>query len=400
MITGFLHPGSMGASLAAVCTGQRLWVSDGRTNATRERAHDAGLVDTRSLHELAERADVIVSVCPPAAALTQAEAISAVGYDGIYVDANAVSPSTARQIGDLFDRFVDGGIIGPPVRQPGSTRLYLAGEEASAIAALWDGSALDVRVLDAPAGAASAVKVCFAAWTKGSAALLLAIRALARAEGVDDALLDEWAISIPDLAGQSERSAFGNAPKAWRFVGEMEQIAVAFDEHDLPAGFAAASADLYRRLATFKDASGPALDLVVEAIVRGGQGPVDVPGVDHFVELERKVWEALVRGDSDADAALLTDDFLGVYPTGFADRAEHAAQLENGPTVASYELAEPRVMFVSADHVLLSYRATFVRPASSDNDSDATPVIWNITSLWTRIGDHWLNRFSQDTPAS
>jgi len=326
VITGFLHPGSMGASLAAVCTGQRLWVSDGRTDATRERAHDAGLVDTRSLHELAERADVIVSVCPPAAALTQAEAISAVGYDGIYVDANAVSPSTARQIGDLFDRFVDGGIIGPPVRHPGSTRLYLAGEEASAIAALWDGSALDVRVLDDPAGAASAVKVCFAAWTKGSAALLLAIRALARAEGIDDALLDEWAISIPDLAGQSERSAFGNAPKAWRFVGEMEQIAGAFDEHDLPAGFAVAAADLYRRLATFKDAAGP--------------------------------------------------------------------------TVASYELAEPRVMVVSADHVLLSYRATFVRPASSDNDSDATPVIWNITSLRTRIGDHWLNRFSQDTPAS
>jgi 3-hydroxyisobutyrate dehydrogenase-like beta-hydroxyacid dehydrogenase len=388
----------MGASLAAACTGERLWVSDGRTDATRERARDAGLIDTGSLRELAERADVIVSVCPPAAALAQAEAVTAVGYDGIYVDANAVSPSTARQISHLFDRFVDGGIIGPPVRQPGSTRLYLAGEEATGVAALWNGSALDVRVLDAPAGAASAVKVCFAAWTKGSAALLLAIRGLAHAEGIDDALLDEWAISIPDLAEQSKRTAFGNAPKAWRFVGEMEQIAAAFDEHDLPAGFAAAAADLYRRLATFKDGPSPTLDLVVDAIVRSEQKPVDVPGVDHFVELECKVWDALASGDPDADAALLTDDFLGVYPTGFADRAEHAAQLENGPTVAAYELAEPRLTVASADDVLLSYRATFVRP--NQNDSEAAPLIWNITSLWTRIGDRWLNRFSQDTPAS
>ncbi|MEO7371606.1 MAG: hypothetical protein ABIZ69_12120, partial [Ilumatobacteraceae bacterium] len=176
MATGFLHPGAMGASLAAACRGDRLWCSDGRSDATRRRASAAGLQDVGSLESLVARADVIVSVCPPASAIDVAGDVAVAGFTGVYVDVNAVSPATARSIGANFDRYVDGGVVGPPVKAAGSTRLYLAGQEAADVAELWGASALETRVVDGGAGAASAVKMCFAAWTKGTAALLLAIR--------------------------------------------------------------------------------------------------------------------------------------------------------------------------------------------------------------------------------
>ncbi len=115
MATGFLHPGSMGASIAAACRGERLWCGDGRSPATRERAEAAGLGDAGSLDALVKRADVIVAVCPPASAVEVADEVATLGFDGIYVDVNAISPATSRGIGERFTRFVDGGIVGPPV---------------------------------------------------------------------------------------------------------------------------------------------------------------------------------------------------------------------------------------------------------------------------------------------
>lgn len=268
MVTGFLHPGAMGASLAAVCAGDRLWAGEGRSAATRRRAEAAGMADAGSIAGLVERADVIVSVCPPAAALEVAETVATAGFEGIYADVNATSPATARAIALRFPRFVDGGVIGPPVHGAGSTRLYLSGGDAAEVAALWDGSPLATRLVDGGAGAASAVKICFAAWTKGSAALLLAIRALATAEGVDQALLAEWATSISGLAERSVDAARQNAPKAWRFVGEMDEIATSFAAHGLPGDFAAGAAEVYRRLAAFKDRGDATTAEVVEAIIR------------------------------------------------------------------------------------------------------------------------------------
>ena len=272
MATGFLHPGAMGASLAATCTGVRLWCGDGRSDATRERAAAAGLEDVGSIEAMSQRADVIVSVCPPGSAAEVAAQVVATGFNGIYVDVNAISPATSRQIGSQFARFVDGGVVGPPVRSAGSTRLYLAGDDADVVAALWDATLLETRVVAGGAGAASAVKVCFAAWTKGTAALLLAIRALAAAEGVEDALLVEWATSMPGMAEQSERAASGNAPKAWRFAGELEEIAASFAADDLPDGFGTAAADVYAWMAGFKDTTNATLAEVVLAIRRADGG--------------------------------------------------------------------------------------------------------------------------------
>lgn len=116
-------------------------------------------------------------------------------------------------------------------------------------------------------------------------------------------------------------------------------------------------------------------------------------GVEELLERERAVWQALVDGDPQADEDLLTEDFLGVHPSGFADRADHVGQLADGPTVASYELSEARVIEVSPTAALLSYRAEYRRPTG-----EAVEVMY-ISSLWCQRNGRWVNVFSQDTPA-
>jgi 3-hydroxyisobutyrate dehydrogenase-like beta-hydroxyacid dehydrogenase len=261
---GLLHPGEMGSAVgaSAVAGGaQVLWVSEGRGSASRARARDIGLEDAGDLGALVSRSEVILSVVPPHAALGMARAVGGLGFRGLYVDANAVAPETAREIGRAVEaggaRFVDGGIIGPANRKPGAARIYLSGPGAGAVAPLFAAGPVDGIVLDGPAGAASALKTAYAGWNKGSQALLAAIRAFAIAEGVDGALLAEWKVSMPELPARSVRAFQDNARKAWRFVGEMEEIARALAAVGLPAGFHGAAGDVYQRLAGYKDMASP-----------------------------------------------------------------------------------------------------------------------------------------------
>jgi 3-hydroxyisobutyrate dehydrogenase-like beta-hydroxyacid dehydrogenase len=273
---GLLHPGEMGSSVGAAARqgGARVaWASAGRSDATRRRAEDVGIEDTVELARLVEESEILLSVCPPHAALAQAETVARLGFRGLYVDANAVSPDTSREISRIVEKaggvFVDGGIVGPPARSPGTTRLYLSGGEAAGVAALFEGSALEAIVIEGPLGAASALKVCFASYTKGTTALLAAIRALALHEGVDDALLREWERSIPELPGRSEAGSRATSRKAWRFVGEMDEIASAFSSAGLPDGFHRAAAEIYARLDGYRDASdAPSLDEIARALLR------------------------------------------------------------------------------------------------------------------------------------
>jgi 3-hydroxyisobutyrate dehydrogenase-like beta-hydroxyacid dehydrogenase len=152
--------------------------------------------------------------------------------------------------------FVDGGIIGPPPVQSGTSRMYLAGGRSNDVAALFAGSRLEAIPLEAPAGAASALKACYAAWTKGATALLAAVRALAEHEGVEAALLAEWKISQPGVEKRSE-TVTAQARKAWRWIGEMEEIAASFEAAGLPGGFSRAAADVYRKLESFKGGTKP-----------------------------------------------------------------------------------------------------------------------------------------------
>jgi 3-hydroxyisobutyrate dehydrogenase-like beta-hydroxyacid dehydrogenase len=255
MVIGLLNPGEMGAAVGGCLTGRGLdvlWASDRRSPETADRAKAAGLTDAGTARDVAAQADVILSVCPPHAAADVAWAVH--GFTGVYVDANAIAPGTARQIAELIaaggGRYVDGGIIGSPPTTPGRSRLYLSGPDAAALHTvheLFAGTALDARIVPGAPTAASAVKMAYAAWTKGSSALLLDARALARAEGVEDTLLAEWALSQPRLADQVERSAQAAVTKGWRWVGEMEEIAHTMADAGLPDGFHQAAAEIYRR---------------------------------------------------------------------------------------------------------------------------------------------------------
>jgi 3-hydroxyisobutyrate dehydrogenase-like beta-hydroxyacid dehydrogenase len=288
-VIGLLHPGEMGAAVGQCLTGAGytvLWASEGRGPQTAARARAAGLADAGTPAEVADRADVIFSICPPHAALDVAWAVQ--GFGGLFVDANAISPATAREVALMVEEggatYVDGGIIGlPPPASPSpftgdnggsssSTRLYLSGDEAHAIRGLFDGTPLDARVLGNGPWAASTVKMAYAAWTKGSAALLLAARALARADGVEDALLAEWTMSQPSLADRSRGAAASASTKGWRWVAEMEEIAASMAAAGLPDGFHQAAAEIFRRSPRAEPdaADGAAVDRVLAAITGDG----------------------------------------------------------------------------------------------------------------------------------
>ena len=270
---GLLNPGEMGSMVgAAVRSGgaRVVWAGEGRSATTRKRATDAGLEDAGSVAAVARAADVILSVCPPHAAIDLAKEVAALRFTGTFVDGNAVSPATAREIAGIVEKagatFVDGGIIGPPPVKPGTTRFYLSGAGAERISKLLTAGALEAPVVPGGPGAASAVKMAYASWTKGSSALLLAVCAMAAAEGVEESLVREWKISQPDLAAKSEGAAKGNAKKAWRFIGEMEEIAATYAAVGLPDGFHKGAAEIYRRMASYKDGPTPSLAEVLCAL--------------------------------------------------------------------------------------------------------------------------------------
>jgi 3-hydroxyisobutyrate dehydrogenase-like beta-hydroxyacid dehydrogenase len=277
-VVGLLHPGEMGAAVGDCLTGagyRVLWAAQGRGPQTAARAAEAGLTEVGTARELATEADVILSICPPHAALDVAWAVH--GFTGLYLDANAISPDTAREVAKLITanggRYVDGGIIGGPPAEPGTTRLYLSGQDAGEVQKLFATTVLEARVLAGPETAASAIKMAYASWTKGTAAMLLAARSLARAEGVEEALLSEWGRSQPKLADQSLRAARSAVTKGWRWVGEMEEIAQSMAGAGLPDGFHQAAAEVFRRSPELPEASGDAALAAVLAALTDGPVP-------------------------------------------------------------------------------------------------------------------------------
>lgn len=247
---GVLHPGEMGAAVGAalVDIGHAVrWAAAGRSADTGERARRAGLTVTEDVAALLAGCEVILSICPPDAALGVAAGVR--GFTGLYVDANAIAPATARRVREIVAcDYVDGGIIGPPPSHSDTTRLYLSGDRAGEVAALFAGARIRARVLSgADATAASALKMAYAAWTKGTAALLLAIDRAARAQGISAALTDEWARSQPQLAQRLVAAKASAARKGWRWEGEMREIAATLRAAGEPGGFHDAAAEIYGR---------------------------------------------------------------------------------------------------------------------------------------------------------
>ena len=273
---GILHPGQMGISIAASAqnSGNQVhWASEERSEATRARAGEHGLTDAGTLDRLCELCPVLVSVCPPAAAEDLAQQVLALGFNGLYIDANAIAPQRAKRIDQAMAEagasFVDGGIIGGPAWKPNSTWLHLSGAKAAKAASYFASGPLETNIVGDEIGQASALKMCFAAYTKGSTALLCAIVAAADDLGVSDALNQQWSQNGSDFAEATERRVRGVTAKAWRFVGEMEEIAATLEGAGVPGGFHQAAADVYSRSAGFKDAQEtPPLDAGVESLLQ------------------------------------------------------------------------------------------------------------------------------------
>ena len=258
---GILHPGAMGISVAATAKNSGhdvIWASAGRSGATAARAAEHGLRDVGTLAALCAEAEAIISVCPPHAAEAVADEVLGLGFRGLLLDANAIAPQRARQIGDKVaaanGRFVDGGIIGGPAWKPGTTWLYLSGEGAETAVSFFTAGPLETELLAGDIGQASALKMCFAAYSKGTTALLAGILAAADSLGVWPALQTQWRRYGSELADGATEDVRRVTAKAWRFAGEMEEIAATLAAAGVPGEFHAAAAEIYGRLAAFKDA--------------------------------------------------------------------------------------------------------------------------------------------------
>lgn len=271
---GVLHPGKMGIFVAACIqeNGHRVyWVSEGRSQQTRRRAEEHHLRDAGNLATLCETCQVIVSVCPPHAAEEVAEQVMGQSFQGQYLDLNAIAPQKAMGISHKMQRkgiaFVDGSIIGGPAWEQGNTHLYLSGESALA-ADLFSIGSMEARDISDRIGQASALKMCYSAYTKGSTALLCAILAAAQALGVREELEGQWTLDWPGFAEETRERVRKVTAKAWRFTGEMEEIAETFESAGLPGEFFGAAGEIYQRLAGYKETpSVPGLEDVLGALI-------------------------------------------------------------------------------------------------------------------------------------
>ena len=262
-VIGLISPGQMGASIGAAASHSAtrvIWAGDGRSKASHTRASDAGLENGGTIDTLVKDSDIILSVCPPHDAEDVARQVKQRAFPGLFVDCNAIAPEKSRQIAKRFgyQNFVDGGIVGGPAwKSESDTRLYLSGDRSKEIAALFNNSPLETTIIPGEIGAASAMKMVFAAYTKGTTALLAAILGVAEKEGVRNVLESQWGQPFTE---QTHQRVVANSAKAWRFEGEMQEIAATFENAGLPGGFHAAAAVVFERLAQFKDE--PAADIV------------------------------------------------------------------------------------------------------------------------------------------
>ena len=272
---GILHPGEMGISIAAsaINSGHQIyWVSQSRSDKTRARAEKHNLIELDTLFQFCQTCEAIISICPPHAAEEIARSVMEAGFKGYYLEANAISPQRAIKIGQMLEangiRFVDGGIIGGPAWIPNETWLYLSGEDADEIALCFVNGPLETKIIGSEIGKASALKVCYAAYSKGTTALLSAILAAAESLGVREELFQQWDMDGEGFSEQVTRRVTRVTAKAWRFEGEMKEIASTFRETGLPDGFHRAAAEIYHRMADFRNSNETsALDDVLKAVL-------------------------------------------------------------------------------------------------------------------------------------
>ena len=251
-------PGDMGHEIGRVLvSGGYKVVSalEGRSKRTRDLAKSGGITDVGNLENLYDDVDVILSIMRPDEALRfvnkMCDLASFHKARPLLVDLNAVAPSTALKAEKLSRvaglDFLDGGIIGEPPRAPEnqSPRLYVSGTRANELMAL-NQCGLDFRNLGPSCGSASGIKMAYAALTKGLTAIAINSMVTAKLHNVQNEFLDELKFSQKSLLGHLERGLPSMCPKAYRWVGEMEEISKTHEELDLPKNLFEGAADIYR----------------------------------------------------------------------------------------------------------------------------------------------------------
>jgi 3-hydroxyisobutyrate dehydrogenase-like beta-hydroxyacid dehydrogenase len=254
---GIISPGDMGHALGAVLVQHGLRVLtnlQGRSPRTAALAAQAGMIDVADDETLVREADLVLSVLVPAQAQAFAERIAAAmratHCTPLFADCNAISPRTALSIERLLHevgaKVVDVGIIGSPPRVGrAETRLYASGPSAERLSVLNE-YGLDVQIIGPQVGQASGLKMCYASLTKGLTALATQALTAGQALGLTETLTSELRESQAELLQWFERQVPHMPPKAYRWVGEMEEIARTFADLGLPSQMLEGAAALYR----------------------------------------------------------------------------------------------------------------------------------------------------------
>jgi len=279
-VVAVVAAGAMGAAVGQRLTDHGVTVLTslaGRSEATAARAAAAGM-SAASDAEIAA-ADFVLSVLPPGDALALAQhfvpALSASNVKPIYVECNAVNPATVERIASTIAptgcAFVDAGIVGPPPKTGQGTlagpRFYASGDAAPRFAALRL-YGLDVRVLDGPPGAASALKMSYAGITKGTQALGAAMLLAAARAGSAAALHEELQFSQPEMLAWLRHFLPAMPAKAYRWIAEMQEIAGFVGDDPAAGELFAGAAHFYERIAEDFAADGKTVEALM-TLVRG-----------------------------------------------------------------------------------------------------------------------------------
>ncbi|MFF4456697.1 DUF1932 domain-containing protein [Streptomyces goshikiensis] len=250
----------MGAAVAAqaVKAGHEvLWVPEGRSESTYQRAKQAGATACDSLGEALERSEIVLSICPPQAAEDVATTVASHAFAGVYVDANAINPQRMQRIAEEIRPGVtvlDGAIFGPPPGGQRTARLYLAGEAQAVDLAepLFKDTALHVRRASGSVGSASALKMAFASYQKAARTLAGVAHALADAHGVGNELTAEAQAMASNILSDPGYLP-SVAARAWRWAPEMKDIAETLRAAGLPSDMAEAAVAVMSRWEGDKD---------------------------------------------------------------------------------------------------------------------------------------------------
>lgn len=256
---GITSPGDMGQGVAMCIKAMGFNVcmaSDGRSARTRSLGEEAGLTDCKSLEKLVETCDMVLSVLDPGSAITNAKAIAAAckatGRKIVFVECNAIAPGTMHEITGIMEgvgcTVVDAGIIGPPPRNGAKQRFYVSGPHAQLMQRI-NSDQIQVRIAGEKIGDASAVKMCYAALTKGTTALGTELLIAARKLGVDQVLENEFAGSQADKYDALLKGAAGMPFKAYRWVPEMNEIAKTFGDAGMTPKIYQGASELYAQIA-------------------------------------------------------------------------------------------------------------------------------------------------------